>query len=130
MKKWVKNWLNPAEGQARQDFSWVGLTEPGQLDFLFNSSVQGLQVIFKHSTRCGLSSMMLRRFENLWRDQDPETNYYLLDILRNRSLSESLATQAQLRHQSPQALLFRGGRLIGSASHGDISGLHPADFQP
>lgn len=131
MKKWVKNWFGTSDGEAGQSefsFPWVGLTEPGQLELLGREDGEGLQVVFKHSTRCGLSTLMLRRFEQVWQAEGPDTTFYLLDLIQHQALSQALSEQAQLRHQSPQVLVFRGGRLAGSASHGDISGLLPADF--
>ncbi len=133
MKKWVKQWLGPAgasAGEGGNTFPWVALAEVDQLEFIGQQTGEGLHVVFKHSTRCGLSAMMLRRFERVWSQEGPETTFYLLDILRHRGLSEVLAEQSQLRHQSPQVLLFKAGRLVGSASHGDISGLRPEDFRP
>lgn len=132
MKNWVKQWFGAAEGvsgETGQGFPWVPLAEAGQLHFLGPDAPDGLQVVFKHSTRCGLSALMLRRFEQVWIAERSGTTFYLLDLIRYRALSEALAERAQLRHQSPQVLFFRGGSLIRSASHGDISGLNPAEFR-
>ena len=132
MKKWVKQWLGPSGQEPEQtgnSFPWVSLDQPDQLAEITQDSAPGLRVVFKHSTRCGLSTMMLRRFEHVWQETGPEATFYLLDLIRYRELSDALAKQAHLPHQSPQVLILRGGKLIGSASHGDISGLRPADFR-
>ena len=43
--------------------NWIPLQEMSQLDEIVTRSHQNLQVIFKHSTRCSISSMALNRLE-------------------------------------------------------------------
>ena len=132
MKKWVKQWLGPpdrATGQAEDSFPWIPLEDTDQLESLVKRGAPALRVVFKHSTRCGLSSMMLRRFEATWSGQAPDTSFYLLDLVRYRELSSALADRCQLRHQSPQVLIISQGMLVASASHGDIADLKPGDYQ-
>lgn len=131
MKKWVKQWLSPSGpgDPEAASFPWIALEDPDQLEELGKKEGPLHRVVFKHSTRCGLSSMMLRRFESTWAGQETDTAFYLLDLIAHRELSDALANRFDLRHQSPQVLLIRQGALVASASHGDIAGLNPGDYQ-
>lgn len=61
--------------------------------------------IFKHSTRCMTSSMAKKMVENEWNVSDVPT--YIVDVIRNRDLSNFIERQTLIQHQSPQALLIR-----------------------
>lgn len=132
MKKWVQQWLGPPGGETTppgDSISWVTLNDPAQLAELGKKGAPAYRVVFKHSTRCGLSAMMLRRFEATWKGHASDTAFYLLDLIRHRELSEEVARQFGLYHQSPQVLIIRDGVLVDSASHGDIAGLAPDRFR-
>ena len=130
MKKWVKQWLGTPEGKAAEEgasFPWIPLVDEAQLHTLQQKAPASKRVIFKHSTRCGLSAMMLRRFEATWDGHRHDASFYLLDLVRYRELSDALAGRFEIRHQSPQVLIIRDGVLAASALHGDIAGLAPGD---
>ena len=107
-------------------FSWGKLDSPEVVQDILTDHSSRIHVVFKHSTRCGLSSMMLRRFERNWKEADAV--FHLLDILQQRDLSERISRELDCRHQSPQVLLIRDGKLLAHASHGDIPGLSPTDY--
>lgn len=71
--------------------------------------------IFKHSNRCGTSSMVLRRFENQMRER--EQAYYFLNILAHRSMSDMIAETLCVRHESPQLIVLKQGRVFKHESH-------------
>jgi bacillithiol system protein YtxJ len=71
-------------------------------------------IILKHSTRCAISSMAKNRLE---RSPDPRINYFIVDIISNRSLSNFIAEETGVRHESPQSFLYAGGQLIDVKSH-------------
>lgn len=79
-------------------------------------------LIFKHSTRCSISSMALNRLETKWQDDEQIPAYYL-DLLEHRDISNEIANLFSVEHASPQALLIQNGRCIYHASHTDISAM-------
>lgn len=130
LKKAFTQWLGgnqktPAE--KKSSFPWIDLNDINQLHLEANGSEGQIQFVFKHSTRCGISSMMLRRFEGEWKNHNSGIQFFLLDLIRYRELSNALADSFEVQHQSPQVLLLKGGNLIAHKSHGDISSLNP-DF--
>jgi len=80
-------------------------------------------VVFKHSTRCGISAMVKRQFEREWNYKEDEIRPFLLDLLQHRALSNHIALETGVYHESPQLLLLRNGKVIHNASHNSIDAL-------
>ncbi|RZJ30432.1 MAG: bacillithiol system redox-active protein YtxJ, partial [Flavobacterium sp.] len=76
--------------------------------------------IFKHSTRCGISRMVLKNFESNYSLSDDEIEPYFLDLLSHRGVSNEIAGRFNVVHQSPQLILLRNGECHYTASHSDI----------
>lgn len=79
-----------------------------------------LAVVYKHSPHCGLSSMA--RFEMTYFSQgNPNVPIYVVDVIRQRWLSQSIAERFDIEHESPQVIVLRNGRPIFDASHRGVS---------
>jgi len=99
--------------------NWIQLTDLGQLDEVATFSNQKPVVIFKHSTRCSISRMALKRFETEY-DLEDKVDVYFLDLLEHRDISNAIATRFNVVHQSPQLLLIKEGKSVYDVSHSDI----------
>ena len=78
-------------------------------------------MIFKHSTRCGISRMVLKQFESNY-DIDPsQMKLYFLDLLSNRDVSDEVGYKFQVMHQSPQLIVIKNGVAVAHASHHSIN---------
>jgi bacillithiol system protein YtxJ len=98
---------------------WNPLTDLDQLDEIVEISQNQPVVIFKHSTRCSISSTALSRFERAW--GDTENAAFYLDLIAYRPISLEIAEKFGIQHQSPQALVINKGACTYSATHWDIS---------
>jgi len=99
--------------------NWILLTNESQIEQIIADSSSKPQVIFKHSTRCGISSMAKNRLErNL---QPDDVDFYFLDLILHRSVSQKVAETFQIEHESPQILLIKNGHCIYAESHNGIS---------
>jgi bacillithiol system protein YtxJ len=99
--------------------NWILLQTETQLDELRNRSAERPQVIFKHSTRCSTSALVKSRLE---RGQQPwDVDFYYLDLINHRPISNKIAESFQVRHESPQILIIRNGECIYDESHLGIS---------
>ncbi len=104
--------------------NWTPLTDAAQLQEITTSAAPC--VIFKHSTRCSVSSMAKRQFE-FEEELVPESaKLYLLDLIRFRSLSNDVSERWSVRHESPQVLVIHRNRCIHHASHSDIEAVQVA----
>ena len=98
---------------------WTPLTNEEQLAQLISKSVAKPQVIFKHSTRCSISAVAHQRLQKA---QQPEgVDFYYLDLLAHRSLSNKISEFFTVHHESPQVLVIREGKCIYDESHLAIS---------
>jgi bacillithiol system protein YtxJ len=99
--------------------NWISLESAEQLSGI--KQKEGYSIIFKHSTRCSISLMAKRRLE-LDGDHLPENlPVYFLDLIKYRDVSNQVAQDFQVHHQSPQLLLIKDGECILDQSHGGIS---------
>ncbi|TDD77045.1 bacillithiol system redox-active protein YtxJ [Flavobacterium caseinilyticum] len=99
--------------------NWNELTGLAQLDEIIAVSNEKPVAIFKHSTRCSVSRMALKQFENQFDSSDKVTPYFL-DLIAHRDISNEIATRFGVYHQSPQLILIKDGKAIYNVSHSDI----------
>jgi bacillithiol system protein YtxJ len=100
---------------------WNEITSTEALDALIESSEDTPVMIFKHSTRCSISSTALDRMMRQWTSEDSKkvTPFYL-DLLNYRPLSNAIADKTGIEHQSPQVILLKNKQVVWTASHWDI----------
>jgi bacillithiol system protein YtxJ len=99
--------------------NWIELQAEQQLEDIRERSANRPQLIFKHSTRCPTSALVKNRLE---RSQPPsEVDFYFLDLIRYRPVSNKVADTFHIGHQSPQVLLIRDGKCVYDESHMGIT---------
>jgi bacillithiol system protein YtxJ len=97
---------------------WLPLTQSEQLTALIQESHERPVIIFKHSTSCSISAAAKGKVERQWADSGlSDTPIYYLDLLRFRPISNQIAEQFGVRHESPQLLLIQDGECRYDASH-------------
>lgn len=99
--------------------NWINLETEAQLADLKKLSHTQPVVILKHSTRCSISTMAKGRLDRA--AQPAGVAFYYLDLLAHRALSEQIAEQFGVHHESPQVLLIRNGACTYEESHNGIS---------
>ena len=98
--------------------NWIYLTNEEQLHQIKASSNARPQVIFKHSTRCSISSMAKNRLETS--AKPGELDFHFLDLIKYRSISNRIADDFKVYHESPQVLVIKNGECIYDESHSGI----------
>ncbi len=109
-----------SEPKEEKVLPWQPLTEVSQLSDIENRSQTKTQVIFKHSTTCGISRMAMKQFVSAY-DLDSNIDLYYLDLLSYRNVSNETGYKFQVIHQSPQLLVIKNGTAVAHASHGEIA---------
>ncbi len=99
--------------------NWIQLTNADQLPQIIALSHEKTQVIFKHSTRCSISSMALNRLER--EDAPDNADFYFLNLVQYRSLSNEIADRFGVHHESPQVLIIKNGACVYDESHQGIT---------
>lgn len=100
---------------------WHTIDKEEDLEKVLRDSHQSDQLIFKHSNACGISNIVKSRLEKESQVLKTHTDVYLINVLRNRTLSNQLAELLTVRHESPQILLISDGECIFHSSHFDVS---------
>lgn len=102
-----------------ENMNWIHLTTEDQLEEIRNRSKTKPQVIFKHSIRCGVSSMALSRLERTYTPMNAD--FYLLDLISYRNISNRIATEYDVYHESPQVLVISNEQCVYDESHSGIN---------
>ncbi len=98
--------------------NWIPLQSEEALKDIINASFNKPQVIFKHSTRCSISSMAKSRLD---RGESTEAaDFHYLDLIAFRPLSNQVANLLHVQHESPQIILLKDGKCIYDESHNGI----------
>ena len=98
---------------------WIQLTDENELSEIVAKSASQPQVIFKHSTRCSISAVAMQRLQK--GAQPDGVDFYYLDLIAYRALSNKIAAKFGVQHESPQVLVIKNGTCIYHESHLSIS---------
>ncbi|MAN58297.1 MAG: bacillithiol system redox-active protein YtxJ [Flavobacteriaceae bacterium] len=107
---------------------WHVLSTMEELDNLVDQSENIPVAIFKHSTRCGISRMVLKQFEKDYDLNDEQLKLYFLDLLQHRDISNEIAQRFQIHHESPQLLVLKDREVVHHHSHQGIDAAHLKKF--
>jgi len=109
-----------SKSSSNSGLKWTELTELRQLDTIVEESGETPVIIFKHSTRCPVSRMALRSFENEYSIEAGDAKPYFLDLIAHRDVSNEIASRFKVTHQSPQVIVIKNGQEVFNTSHDDI----------
>ena len=89
------------------------LTSRAELEEMFEAEQA---ILFKHSTRCGLSTTAVRQVRK-FAENFPAAQIYHLKVIEYRPLSDEVEARTKIRHETPQVILFKDGQALFDASH-------------
>ena len=93
------------------------IVEPSEL---FDAMGEGPAVIYKHSNRCGTSFRALKEVKK-FAESRPDVPVFMIDVVRDRPVSNHVSQHFSVRHESPQALVIQGGSAVWDASHLNVT---------
>jgi bacillithiol system protein YtxJ len=99
--------------------NWKEFIDESGLEAIKKLSLEKTQVIFKHSTRCSISSMAKSRLERSAELNGIDFNY--LDLIAHRDISNKIANDFDVEHASPQILVIKNGECVYDESHNAIN---------
>jgi len=110
-----------SEQKKEKKLPWLVLETVPQLKEIEKRSKSKTQVIFKHSTTCGISRMVMNMFVASYDFTPEQLDLYYLDLHAHRAVSNETGYTFQVVHQSPQLLVIKNGTAVAHASHGAIA---------
>lgn len=76
-------------------------------------------IIYKHSPTCSLSMKAMSEMKTV--EEEKIIDIYILDVLNTWDLKYDIETDLEIRHESPQVLIFKNTKLIDHASHQSVT---------
>jgi len=126
--KLLKKIFKKNDPEAQEAFiNWLHLINIDQIKQIRSISKSETVFIFKHSTRCGISKMVIKRFENMFDESMSNVKVYYLDLLNYRDVSDKVGVTFNVIHQSPQLLIIKNEVSVFNASHQDITSIKLQD---
>ncbi len=104
---------------------WKVIQSEQDFHTLLERSDTVTQIIFKDSTTCGISAHARHRLEEGYEAIGAMADFNYLDLLSFRSISNLIATELGVTHQSPQIIVIRNRKAIYTSSHHAIN---PSDI--
>lgn len=121
MLKLIKLIKNIVSVKSRK-MNWNILNSIDQLSEIDEKSKSKTQILFKHSTRCSVSTFAKRILEGEYSDDiEAKADVYYLDLISFRDVSGEIASRYNITHESPQLLVIKEGKCIHHSSHSDVS---------
>jgi bacillithiol system protein YtxJ len=107
---------------------WIPLNSTDQFDGIVEASKVKPQVIFKFSTRCGISSMVLNQFVDNYDLSTDDLDLHFLDLINYRNVSNEVGYKFQIIHESPQLLVIKNGAVVAHGSHSGVNAIDLNSF--
>ena len=109
-----------ASDQPKAEVKFFTLNDVSELEKIDEISFSKPVVLFKHSTSCSISRFVLKQFDANYNFSEDKIDWYLLDLLSFRPISNAIAERYNIQHQSPQILVIKDGVCVYNASHESI----------
>ncbi len=105
-------------GMNSKIMKWSKISTLDQIDQIRRESTENPILIFKYSSRCSLSRLALDRLERNWQEAEMRgIKSYFLDLITYREISNRIAHEFDVEHESPQILIIENEKSIYDRSH-------------
>ena len=109
--------------------NWAIMDGIDNMTEIIDKSKINTLIIFKHSSRCGMSSSILRKFEKKTSTALTDKKlFYFVNVIKHRDVSKEIEKRFSVRHESPQVLIVKNNEVIKHDSHYSILDIELADF--
>lgn len=99
---------------------WNVLTEKDHVEEVLENSHQKTQLVYKHSHTCGICHAAKERIEESMDEIKRQAAINFTNVKKSRPVSNALADELGIRHESPQVLIIKNGECTWHESHWSI----------
>ena len=92
-----------------------------ELEEILDESSRRKIILFKHSTTCPISTCAWREVQDFILESQDEVLVVMIKVIESRSVSNQVAEELGVLHQSPQALLLSKRQVLWHASHQSVN---------
>lgn len=100
--------------------NWNPITTEQDVLNILEKSMDTTQIIFKDSVTCGISAYAKERLINGSDLLTAKADFNYLDLLSYRSVSNFIAEELNVIHQSPQIIVLKNKEVVYKTSHHSI----------
>jgi bacillithiol system protein YtxJ len=94
------------------------LADVQSLDAAIAESRERPVLLFKHSRYCGVSCEALDELQShIDSRTESDVVYRMITVQTHRPVSDAAVERLGVRHETPQAILLRDGKVVWNASH-------------
>lgn len=97
------------------------LFEIDELQEVYESSVERPILLFKQSTTCPISAGAFQQFNTFLNNNEGDYDAYFVKVRESRPVSDQIAEDLGIRHQSPQIFLIKDQEAMWNESHSKIT---------
>lgn len=101
---------------------WSAISGPEEIEPILQDSNKKPQLIYKHSHRCSVCVMAKQELEEVGEQIGDLADLYMVNVIENRELSNAIASELDIRHESPQVIILKDQEVFWTGSHWDIKG--------
>ena len=101
--------------------NWKTVTEKEDFYTLLENSASKPQLIFKDSLTCGISAHAKYKLQQGFELIQGKADFHYLDLLAYRPISQLIAQELKVTHQSPQIILVKDSKVVYTSSHNAIN---------
>jgi len=111
-----------SNGQVGTDLEeyWSTIPDQNQLEKIIEASDDQPQLIYKHSHRCSVCIMAKEDIEASADTLSKQMDLHFVNVVHQREVSNHIASNLDIRHESPQAILLANGEVVWHGSHWQI----------
>lgn len=99
---------------------WQKISQTSHVDSIIESSSERPQLIYKHSHRCSVCFVAKGDLEQSSEEILDHADMHFVNVVHHREASDYIASELDIRHESPQVILVDQGDVVWHASHGSI----------
>jgi bacillithiol system protein YtxJ len=90
---------------------FVEIADVESLERFISEAGETPAIVFKHSNTCGISARVYREMSQV------ERPVGIVTVQQARDVSDEIERRFGIQHETPQALVVRGDKVVWSASH-------------
>jgi bacillithiol system protein YtxJ len=100
---------------------WHQITTLDEWNQVLKTSLRKPVLLLKHSTACPISANAWREWHSFVSEAPQHVLYVMVKVIESRPVSNQIASDLQVKHESPQAILIQNQKAVWNTSHWDIT---------
>ena len=80
-------------------------------------TLNNIYLVFKHSNKCEVSKVVYKRLQDALDNKTLNISIFMLVVQDSRELSDFIEKETKIKHETPQIILFKDGKVIYTESH-------------